>query len=574
MKVPPLNLTPDMNRVGMSLPFSPELLWRSYPSMAFSQTASAAPPSPLDVKNQLDMKTLPSRLSLDPRVWSREEVIIFLGWVEREYDLPAIDTSKFCMNGKALMMLNKADLCERAPDAGDIVHNTLQQILGQSSHVPPSPLTPHHPMLSPSPLTTSAAAATSQTWSLMPPEFHNLSHLLQQNSSVTLSPAHSEQSGGSPRHPDNASTTSNGSAPGYPHSGSQSDSEDSTRDASSPQRSPVPAQTTSQSNFSVHALASFKQITDYQQRMQAAAAAAAAAVHSQHQEEAHHKHHLQQALQLQHQQQQQSQQSASQLHHHVSHQIPSHVQIKSRSSPPLSSSLSSSLPASSQQQQQPQSPDEAVEPGTNGRLLWDFLQQLLNDRDGRYARYIAWRDSSTGVFKIVDPPGLARLWGIQKNHLSMNYDKMSRALRYYYRVNILRKVQGERHCYQFLRNPTELRNIKNISSLKIPSSVSPQSPQRQHQSQQQLQSHQMPHQQALHMQQQSMISSQMVSEGPEDEEEEGPTDLSMSSLHHHHHHHSHHISRHSPQDMHSRRADSPQDMSVDAHFVKEEVSTD
>ncbi|KAF2354083.1 Pointed domain [Trinorchestia longiramus] len=575
MKVPPLNLTPDMNRVGMSLPFSPEFLWRSYPSMAFSQSASAAaaPPSPLEVKSQLDMKTLPSHLSLDPRGWSRDDVTLFLRWVEREYDLPTIDTSKFCMNGKALMMLNKADLCERAPEVGDIVHNTLQQILSQSTHVPPSPLTPHHPMLSPSPLTTSTAAATSQTWSLMPPEFHNLSHLLQQNSSVTLSPAHSEQSGGSPRHPDNASTTSNGSAPGYPHSGSQSDSEDSTRDASSPQRSPVPAQPPSQPNFTtVHALASFKQITDYQQRVQAAAAAAAAAAaHNKHQEEAHHKHHLQQALQLQHQQQQQqSQQSSSQLHHHVSHQSSPHTQIKSRSSPPLNSTMASSMPAAPQQASQ--SPDEPVEPGTNGRLLWDFLQQLLNDRDSRYSRYIAWKDPNTGVFKIVDPPGLARLWGIQKNHLSMNYDKMSRALRYYYRVNILRKVQGERHCYQFLRNPSELRNIKNISSLKIASNIPTQSPQRQQhqqqpqqQQQQQMQSLQLPHQQPLHMQQ-SLISSQMVTERPCIEEDEGPTDLSMSSLHHHHHN----ISRHSPQEMHSHHVDSPQDMSVDPHFVKEE----
>lgn len=102
----------------------------------------------------------------------------------------------------------------------------------------------------------------------------------------------------------------------------------------------------------------------------------------------------------------------------------------------------------------------------DGRLLWDFLQQLLNDPNQRYTSYIAWKNRESGVFKIVDPAGLAKLWGIQKNHLSMNYDKMSRALRYYYRVNILRKVQGERHCYQFLRNPTELKNIKNISLLR------------------------------------------------------------------------------------------------------------
>ncbi|CAG2059125.1 unnamed protein product, partial [Timema podura] len=102
----------------------------------------------------------------------------------------------------------------------------------------------------------------------------------------------------------------------------------------------------------------------------------------------------------------------------------------------------------------------------DGRLLWDFLQQLLNDPTQRYTNYIAWKNRDTGVFKIVDPAGLAKLWGIQKNHLSMNYDKMSRALRYYYRVNILRKVQGERHCYQFLRNPSELKSIKNMSLLR------------------------------------------------------------------------------------------------------------
>jgi len=124
----------------------------------------------------------------------------------------------------------------------------------------------------------------------------------------------------------------------------------------------------------------------------------------------------------------------------------------------------SSMPTSSSQRNGEST--ESEPPSTNGRLLWDFLQQLLNDPGQRYTSYIQWKNKETGVFKIVDPAGLARLWGIQKNHLSMNYDKMSRALRYYYRVNILRKVQGERHCYQFLRNPSELKSIKNISLLR------------------------------------------------------------------------------------------------------------
>lgn len=84
----------------------------------------------------------------------------------------------------------------------------------------------------------------------------------------------------------------------------------------------------------------------------------------------------------------------------------------------------------------------------SGILLWDFLQTLLNDPEQRFIEYIMWIDRQSGIFKIVNPSGLAMLWGLQKNHLSMNYDKLSRALRYYYRVNLMRKVQGEKLCYQ------------------------------------------------------------------------------------------------------------------------------
>ena len=91
---------------------------------------------------------------------------------------------------------------------------------------------------------------------------------------------------------------------------------------------------------------------------------------------------------------------------------------------------------------------ESKQGETSKLTLWDFLQQLLNDSQQGYTLYISWKNKDTGIFKIVDPEGLAKLWGNQKNSLSMTYDKMSRALRYYYQANILRKVQGENHCYQ------------------------------------------------------------------------------------------------------------------------------
>ena len=50
---------------------------------------------------------------------------------------------------------------------------------------------------------------------------------------------------------------------------------------------------------------------------------------------------------------------------------------------------------------------------------------------------------------MVDPDEVARLWGRRKNKPNMNYDKLSRALRYYYDKHILTKVQGKRYTYRF-----------------------------------------------------------------------------------------------------------------------------
>ena len=45
---------------------------------------------------------------------------------------------------------------------------------------------------------------------------------------------------------------------------------------------------------------------------------------------------------------------------------------------------------------------------------------------------------------------VARRWGYRKNKPKMNYEKMSRGLRYYYDKNILVKTAGKRYIYKFV----------------------------------------------------------------------------------------------------------------------------
>ena len=51
---------------------------------------------------------------------------------------------------------------------------------------------------------------------------------------------------------------------------------------------------------------------------------------------------------------------------------------------------------------------------------------------------------------------MARRWGLQKNRPAMNYDKLSRSLRYYYEKGIMQKVAGERYVYKFVCDPEAL----------------------------------------------------------------------------------------------------------------------
>lgn len=52
-----------------------------------------------------------------------------------------------------------------------------------------------------------------------------------------------------------------------------------------------------------------------------------------------------------------------------------------------------------------------------------------------------------GEFKLTDPERVAQLWGERKNKPTMNYEKLSRALRYYYDGDMISKVHGKRYVW-------------------------------------------------------------------------------------------------------------------------------
>ncbi len=87
--------------------------------------------------------------------------------------------------------------------------------------------------------------------------------------------------------------------------------------------------------------------------------------------------------------------------------------------------------------------------------LWEFLLKVL--KKPKYNYMVSWESRKDGLFRFHDPSAFAALWGRHRNRPNMTYDKVARALRYYYRREILEPVGGRltykftpRLCKQFM----------------------------------------------------------------------------------------------------------------------------
>ena len=72
--------------------------------------------------------------------------------------------------------------------------------------------------------------------------------------------------------------------------------------------------------------------------------------------------------------------------------------------------------------------------GSGPIQLWQFLLELLTDKSCQH--FIAWTGDGW-EFKMTDPDEVARRWGVRKNKPKMNYEKLSRGLRYNNAVKLL-----------------------------------------------------------------------------------------------------------------------------------------
>ena len=89
--------------------------------------------------------------------------------------------------------------------------------------------------------------------------------------------------------------------------------------------------------------------------------------------------------------------------------------------------------------------------------LFEFLILLL--QKPHYVSYASYTNKSQGIFQIHKPDMVADLWQQVKNRQSnqnMTYDKFARAIRWYYKSDIMKKTNA-RYTFQF--SPATLKTF-------------------------------------------------------------------------------------------------------------------
>jgi hypothetical protein len=85
--------------------------------------------------------------------------------------------------------------------------------------------------------------------------------------------------------------------------------------------------------------------------------------------------------------------------------------------------------------------------------LWEFTLRVL--KKPKYKYMVSWEKREEGLFRFNNAQAFAALWGKHRNRPQMSYDKVARALRYYYKRNILEQVGG-RLTYRFTKRLSKL----------------------------------------------------------------------------------------------------------------------
>ncbi|XP_077450447.1 transcription factor ETV6 isoform X1 [Stigmatopora argus] len=386
---------------------------------------------------------LPAHLRLQPVFWSRDDVAQWLRWAEKEFALRPITSGSFQMNGKALLLLTKEDFRYRSPHSGDVLYELLQHTLkqrkpqvfypsgyfpGNSFHLLPENATQHMKHEE----TVRRTPCVPQPLAQHPPTIE-LRHR-------SRSPHHPppQQSPPEPNHQ---------RASGEDHLQAFSQLPDSNHHlpedmyplpvspgapngrCATPREAPClgspGGQEVGPPPRVIQLMPSAIMNPLFPNASRSGGAAALDFRHSR-------GGHLENGRDVKGHQQMHP-------HHHLLQQQDETLyrNIIMPVSPP----------------EDHQMPMGRI---ADCRLLWDYVYQLLSD--SRYENYIRWEDPDSKVFRIMDPNGLARLWGNHKNRTNMTYEKMSRALRHYYKLNIIRKEPGQRLLFRFMKTPDEIIN--------------------------------------------------------------------------------------------------------------------